>query len=535
MDSYPFYHSYIRNNFAEENAFGARHCQPWPWAHFNSQHPSPNSEQMPAGNRPDTWPTFSGDRARLPQPCWIGHDDAIAAYWKVWELAFNRKLRKATPENRFVSDFNATAFNDATFMWDSSFIALFGLYGRRVWHFQGTLDNFYAKQHPDGYICREIRESDGEDKFQRHDPSGTGPNVLAWTEWEYFLKTGDRSRLARVFAPLAGYSRWFRLNRTWPNGAYWGTGWSTGMDNQPRLPHGLNEWYEHGHQVWVDTCMQAVLANRMLLLIAKEIGREADAAEFAAENATLIPWINENLWDEGTGFYHDLRRDGTRLTTVKSIGAYWALLAGVVPAGRMPRFISHLENPKAFKRLHSLASLSADTLGYDPEGGYWRGGVWPPTNYMVLRGLHSIGRDDLAASIGRNHVEAVVDVFTQTGTVWENYAPDFIKPGSGLSTPDFVGWTGIPPVAGLFENIFGLLPEANDNKLVWQVRLLEEHGVKAYPFGHSSLLDLHCDARASAEEEPQISCSGTVTVPLNVEITWGAGFKRSIFLDVGTH
>ncbi|MCX7003748.1 MAG: hypothetical protein NTV22_10815, partial [bacterium] len=258
----PFYHTYVPNRFAEENTFGARGCQPWPWAHYNSQHPGPEAAWMPAGNRPPQWPTCADARAHLPVPFWDGHAEVSACYWKVWELAFDRKLRKATPLNRFVSDFNATAFNDATFMWDSAFITLFGRYGRRAWHFQGTLNNFYCKQHPDGFICREIREADGEDRFQRFDPAGTGPNVLPWAEWEYFRTTGDRARLARVFPPLAAYTRWFRLNRTWPDGSYWGTGWSTGMDNQPRIPPGRHAWYEHCHQTWVDTCMQAVLADR---------------------------------------------------------------------------------------------------------------------------------------------------------------------------------------------------------------------------------------------------------------------------------
>ena len=73
---------------------------------------------------------------------------------------------------------------------------------------------------------------------------------------------------------------------------------------------------------------------------------------------------------------------------------------------------------------------------------------------MLLRGLHGVGRDDLAHAIGRNHVENVAAAFGRTGTLWENYAPDRV--GSGCSAPDFVGWSGLPPVAVLFEDVFGL-------------------------------------------------------------------------------
>lgn len=522
MANYPFYHTYVENRFAIENTFGARHCQPWPWAYYNSLHPDPEVDWMPEGNRPERWPSYSEAKAQLPKPFWEGHEDVIACYWKVWELAFHKKLRNATPENRFVSDFNATAFNDAVFMWDSAFIALFGLYGRRAWHFQGTLDNFYCKQHPDGFICREIREDNGEDKFQRFDPSATGPNVLPWAEMEYYRQTGDKTRLRRVFPPLAAYTRWFRENRTWPSGGYWATGWSCGMDNQPRIPPGRHLHYEHCHQTWVDTCMQAVLADLILVAMAREISREEDAKEFAEEAEFLIPWINQHLWDEKTGFYHDLRRDGSRITSVKTIGAYWALLAGVVPPERLDRFVSHLEDPASFLRTHRIPSLSADTAGYQPDGGYWQGGVWPPTNYMVLRGLLVYGRNDLAHAIGLNHVQNVTAAFIKTGTLWENYAPDFF--GEGRSTPDFVGWTGLSPVAVLFECVFGLIPDVPTRTLIWDLHLTDAHGVEDYPFGLDGLISLRCESRIAPTEEPRLTVR--TNIPFTLDLRWQGGGRK---------
>ena len=92
-----------------------------------------------------------------------------------------------------------TAFNDCLFMWDSAFILAFGRYGRRAFDFQRTLDNLYAKQHADGFICREIGTLDGLDRFERFDPASTGPNAVSWSEWEHYMSTGDRERLSRVF------------------------------------------------------------------------------------------------------------------------------------------------------------------------------------------------------------------------------------------------------------------------------------------------------------------------------------------------
>ena len=136
-------------------------------------------------------------------------------------------MKQPTPENDFAANYCDTAFNGNLFMWDSSFVTCFGVYGRRAFNFQRTLDTFYRKQHPDGFICREISETDGQDTFPRFDPSSTGPNVLAWAEWNYFMKSGDRQRLEAVFPPLVAYHQWMRKYRTWPDGSYWSTGWGT--------------------------------------------------------------------------------------------------------------------------------------------------------------------------------------------------------------------------------------------------------------------------------------------------------------------
>ena len=146
-------------------------------------------------------PTYEESRKVLPKPYWKGHEDVIACHDKAWQLAFGN-LRMPKEESGFVSAFIDTAFNGYLFMWDSCFILMFGRYGSRAFNFQKTLDNMYARQHKDGFICRELREDAAGEHFTRHDPSGTGPAVLAWCEWEYYKTTADKKRLADVYYPL---------------------------------------------------------------------------------------------------------------------------------------------------------------------------------------------------------------------------------------------------------------------------------------------------------------------------------------------
>jgi hypothetical protein len=494
-------------------------------------------------------PAYPLVRNILPDPIWSEHQRTIDCYWRAWELAFDN-LKNPTSENGFGADYCDTAFNGNLFLWDSAFITCFGDYGRRAFDFQKTLDNFYCKQHPDGFICREIAETDGTDAFHRFDPSSTGPNVLAWAEWNHYLKTGDVERLRRVFAPLFGFHQWLRACRTWQDGSYWSTGWGCGMDNMPRLERESHPEWVHGHMTWVDATFQAILSAKMLLNIGTVIGEEEHLAELQTEIERLTIFANKSLWNEEIHFYCDRFRNGS-LSSVKHIGAFWSLLAGCVPEELLPCFLAHLDNNAEFNRLHCIPSLSADDPNYNADGDYWCGGVWAPTNYMVLKGLSSVGRKDMAHRIGLNHNQNVVHVFEQDDTpwlgaeqfkqffrladiqvsdrhtLWENYAPDLAAPG-GHSKPGYVGWTGIPPIAVLFEDIFGLTSNAPEHRLAWDIHLLEEHGVRRYPFGCTGQLDLLCRERKLPQVAPVLTISATV--PVTLDISWGGG-EETIAID----
>ncbi len=467
--------------------------------------------------------SFAESRPLLPQPFWEGHQTAIDGYWRAWELAFGNC--KAVPEKSgFISPFIDTAFNDCLFMWDSTFILMFARYGERAFPFQQTLDNFYAKQHPSGFISREIKQWDGADRFHYADPNSTGPNLLPWSEWEYFQQFGDRERLAAVFPPLLAYYQWFRKNRSWPDGSYWSTGWANGMDNQPRVSPGVGLTNEHDFMSWIDTTAQSVFAARILVKMAATLGREADVRDLPPEIEHLTRTINDHMWSEKLGFYVDRRRDGS-LSEVKSIAGFWPLLAGIVPPERQERLLAQLTNPKTFGRPHPIPTLSADHGWFNAKGGYWNGGVWPSTNYMVLRALTANGSDDLAYTLARRHHDYVTQVFADTGTYWENYSPEHAKPGEPAKD-DFVGWGGVGPIAVLLEYVFGLRPDFSRDVLVWDVRLTDAYGVNAYPYGPDTTLDLAVTRRANATDAPVVTIKSNR--PVRVELRWPGGGTRTL-------
>jgi hypothetical protein len=487
-------------------------------------------------------PSFQQAKTSLPQPFWQSRQSVIDCYWRAWELAFSN-LHQPLEENGFISNYCDTAFNGNLFMWDSCFITFYGIYGRRAFNFQQTLDNFYCKQHRDGFICREICEEDGADTFHRFDPSSAGPNIFAWTEWNHYLHTGDDHRLEMVFPVLLAFYNWMRTYRTWQDGSYFSSGWGSGMDNLPRLRGQYDLEWSHGHMSWIDTTLQAILNARLLVQMANILGQQSPISTLVDEIEHLEKLVNQCMWENDTCFYYDRFHDGT-LSTVKHIGAYWAALAEILPHSKVEAFIAHLDNSEEFNRPHRIPALSADHPQYSKRGNVWSGGVWSPTNYMVLKGLQRLGYDTLAYQIALNHLNNVVEVFESSDliwesadyfrsffslpnfqadalhTLWENYAPEGAFPGE-ISKPGYVGWTGLTPIAILFEDIFGLKPEPLSSRLSWKIKVLEEHGVNQFPFGNVGLLDLKCNQRSSPDEKPYLEINSNV--PITIEYVWGGG------------
>ena len=466
-------------------------------------------------------PDYTDIKDRLPQPIWEAHQDVVEFYWRTWEIAFSN-IRQPAKANGFISPYIDPAFNDNIFSEDCGYMVLFCRYAFRAFNFQQTLNNFYAKQHKDGFICREIRATNGNDAFERFDPSSSGINIFPWAEWEYFVNIGDLERLKQVFPVLLANYQWYSTYRTWQDGSYFSSGWGCGMDNQPRMPKGFNPAFSHGHMSWVDATLQQIAAGKILIQMAHVLNRMNDVPGIIREVADLTEYVNTKMWNSQLSLYVDRFRDGS-LSNLKSIGTFWALLADVVPPEKLSDFIGHLSDTTEFNRPHRIPSLAADHPSYNGiDGGYWRGAVWAMTNYSVLRGLTQIGQDSLAFEIATNHLENAVTIYKKTGVIWENYSPERLT-GSGRK--DFVGEGGLTGTAIFLEYILGIRSDVPGNIITWDVRLLEEHGISQYPFGKNGIINLFCEKRNKTTDEPVVNVNSNV--PFKLKIIWQGGSKTT--------
>lgn len=471
--------------------------------------------------------SFEEAKNILPNPIWQGHDKEIEMYWKAWQIAIGN-IRQPDEGSGFVASYLDVAYNGNIFMWDASFMMMFARYGYRFFPFQNTLDNFYAKQHPDGFICREIK-ADGADCFERYDPVSTGPNLIPWAEMQYYKQYGDTDRLNKIFPVLCAYNKWLRLNRTWPNGTYWSSGWGTGMDNMPRVQSQYSMIFSHGHMVWLDACLQQILVDNILLEMGFYLERWQEIEDLEDEIKMLTKYIQDNMWDEKTGFLYDQYADGS-LSTTKGIMAYWALQTDVLQKSQLDRLVKELDNPKTFNRPHKVPSLSADNPKYNAKGRYWQGGVWPGTNYMVITGLDKKDYRKEAHEIAVNHYNNIFEVYKKTGTFWEYYSPETADQGF-MARKDFVGWTGLPPIAVFIEYILGIRSDFSTHSIVWDVNQLEAHGIERYPFGPEGVVSFKVNKRNSADETPVITIESNITFDMTVY--WGKDKSKKINIKEG--
>jgi hypothetical protein len=368
------------------------------------------------------------------------------------------------------------AFNGGLFLWDTCMIAAWAKYYVKDLPIITALDNFYRMQDKDGFMCREYLP-DGRVAWDKAHPIAVAPPILAWAEVELFTKTHNRRRLQKVYPALARFHRYMENTYRGDDGLYWSDAHGSGMDNIPRMPRG---WSDDGHGVrlnfnrchpsvrpwirgvavaphlrgtlaWnrqgrsVDLTAQMALDAAHLSWMADVLGLENDAHRWEKEKHDINARINTYCWSSKESFYFDLAY-GKKIIR-RHIGMFWTLWSGAAEMRKQQKaLIKALLDPSRFGRPVPVPSMAADEPEYCRWGDYWRGGVWPPTTYMILRGLRVCGEDDVARKLARQFYDVVASVHSATGTFWENYAPEF--PSYGIpARPDFCGWTGLVPVS----------------------------------------------------------------------------------------
>lgn len=432
----------------------------------------------------------SFDRSEIPTPIYDKQPALVDLYWKTWEISEGRvREKEGIPASPYMDE---NCYETDIWIWDTVFMSMFTKYSPNRFPGMPSLDNFYYPMYEDAPVSLNIHLRDN-------------PPIFAWVEGDYYDFAADRSRLNTIFKEkqfLQRHFDWFETvdkghrhkssqqpvfrGKVADRGFTW-TGGASGMDNTPR---GRNSG-GYDKILWIDAISQQALSARCIADLYQRTENMEQTKIWANKFQQLKNTINTVYWDETDGIYYDINIATGKPDKVLSIASFWPMIAGVADKNQIARMVKYLQDPKQFGGKYALPTLSRQDQQYnDATGDYWRGGIWLPTTYMVIKGLEQYGYFELAHELSVNTVNQQLRTYQnfKPATIWECYSPSADRPSTEhgrTARPDFCGWSSLGPISLFIENIIGIHKvSALKKEIHWQLNRADgRQGIQALKFG----------------------------------------------------
>jgi len=270
--------------------------------------------------------------------------------------------------------------------------------------------------------------------------------ILAWGVERVYQRSRDKELLEQCLGRLERFHDWYWRERDLHDnglitlGAYTGklqhAKWETfdyecNMDGMQMTVHpkrkGPNEgaWY-------ADVCVPGnsaylIMGERSLARLAEIVGDKEMAARRKLRIEKGVKGMRDHMWDEKAGTFLAVNRDSLEKIPVATIGSWIPLTAGVPTQAMAGRMAEVLASPAWMTPLPVPTVDRTDKRW--KSSAFWRGDVWPPTNYQIAGGLAAYGHADLAADISDKTIANAIK-----NGISEHY--DSIS-GKPLGVPDY--------------------------------------------------------------------------------------------------
>jgi glycogen debranching enzyme len=240
--------------------------------------------------------------------------------------------------------------------------------------------------------------------------------ILAWGLERVYRRNGDQELLEQCLGRIERFYDWYWRERDLHDnglitlGAYTGklqhAKWETfdyacNLDGMHMTVHPKRKGPEEG--AWYgDICVPGntaylILGERSLARLADIAGDEAMAARRRRRVAKGVKGMRDHMWDEEAGTFLSVRRDTLEKIPVATIGSWIPLAAGVPTKAMAARMAKVLASPAWMTPL-PVPTVDRTDKRWKSDA-FWRGDVWPPTNYQIASGLAAYAHTDLAATI----------------------------------------------------------------------------------------------------------------------------------------
>lgn len=401
--------------------------------------------------------------------------DFVDIYDRTWAW-IQDFWKKGTKANGLEARYFNFPDSKSIHQFDSILSTFFLVYSNRSFPTVPALDNFYKKQEESGAIRGEYGEKDGKPILTKENPQGVQPPLFSWAEYNIYHKIGNKKRLRDVIPTLERYYNWLEDSFKHDNGLYSVPLAATTMENAPR---------EHCHYP-VDFNMQQAINALYMSEIGDILNDKEVGFKYKRKYFSLKTRINSLMWDEETGFYYDLDREEKQLK-VKTIATFWALLAEIPNEDKMTRLLAHLKDPEEFGLENPFPTVAANEPSFRDKGMGYRGSVFPPLTFMVIKGLEKYARYEFARECAIRHLYYILDTLNpeskDKGTLWEAYLPRKEGPAQwprrdGFPRPLYLSYAALSTISLMIENVIGLYISLPRKTVDWIIPTLEIMGIE---------------------------------------------------------
>ena len=297
--------------------------------------------------------------------------------------------------------------------------------------------------------------------------------TAAFTVWNIFRHTGDRTFLEWAYPAIRRNHEWWRRCRalgdsgfitygTSPgvgSGLYAGTKFGaqneSSMDNSP-IHEAAGFDAETGLLQTIDVGLNSLYAldAEMLGLIASALGRDEDAANHHRDHRELAALISTRLWDSERCVFanrlpDDMADGGTFIRPIIPTSFYPLVAGAATPEQACLLCDGYLTAPDKFGGHFGLPSTTRDDPAF-LENVYWRGRIWPPMNYWTYHGLRRMGMVEEATNLAEKSW-ALFKESWRDRLCGENYNADTGEIHDQSDTDGFYSWGALLPAIAVAE------------------------------------------------------------------------------------
>jgi len=404
---------------------------------------------------------YDQDFVEVYDRTWVWVDD----YWKAG-------TKKSGLKGNYLSYPDQKTFNQYHALVSSFFLT----YSNEKYPPGQLLDLFYAKQEPTGAIRGEYSIEDGSAVFSDDNPEGVHPPLFSYAEFNLYHKSGSKKRLKEVVSKLQNYYQWLDQTFKQDNGLYAVPAAATMMNNA--VPE--ETWYS------LDFNTQQAVNALYLSAIGDILNDKEVSFQYKRLYFTLKTRINSMMWNQDDGFYYNLDRNGKQIP-VKTIGAFWTLLAEIPNEHRAGELIRHLKDHDSFGTENPFPAIAVSEKQFSEMGNGYLGSVVPFLTYMVIKGLERYKQWDFARECAIRHLYFILDTLhpdgKEIGDIYEAYLP--MREGAPVweGHPEFpkkhfLPMAGVATVAMMIENVLGFEISLPKKTVDWVMPTLEAMGIE---------------------------------------------------------